>query len=442
MSRKAAVVLGIGCELFLACGRTDGGAAPVASVAPPASALRRPPPAPSAASSGVVPPPVPDSVAFKLEGTIVDLAVGRSICVLLEGGQVLCGDVGQKFEQIQLSEPAVSVSAGAFVTCAVLASGRVSCWGCPDRDGSRTGQVSLALPAMKSIAVGGYVACGATTSDEVVCWGELDEWPSHDGGEVCRDLRTEKVAGTTANLSAIALSPEAESAAVWVVAANGRAGLREELPRADVDDLQRVARRWKRALVAVPTRGSILELQVGGRFEEFWFPRREGCVLRFNGDVACFRGPPRETGVLEGKKFKRSFVHACALLRDGSVSCWGDNRFGAAPPSVALSQRATALAVGGDHACALLADRTVSCWGAGGWGASYEPAGPCPGFCGYSVCGPKPRAVPNLANVTLLRAASNGSTATCAVTADHWLVCWGAENMKTRSRHNCDVRPR
>jgi len=45
---------------------------------------------------------------------------------------------------------------------------------------------------------------------------------------------------------------------------------------------------------------------VGGKFEEFFFSRQDGCLLRFNGDVACFRWPPRETEALEGKKFKRA----------------------------------------------------------------------------------------------------------------------------------------
>ena len=66
---------------------------------------------------------------------------------------------------------------------------------------------------------------------------------------------------------------------------------------------------------------------------------------------------------------------SCARRSDGSVWCWGSNGYGqlgtgllspatqASPVPVALPAQATALAVGNDHACALLADGSVVCWG-------------------------------------------------------------------------------
>jgi alpha-tubulin suppressor-like RCC1 family protein len=71
--------------------------------------------------------------------------------------------------------------------------------------------------------------------------------------------------------------------------------------------------------------------------------------------------------------------HACALLRDGSVRCWGDNRRGqlgvglpvgtlamtAVPMAIpGLTAPATRLAAGSAHTCALLQGDTVMCWGA------------------------------------------------------------------------------
>lgn len=73
----------------------------------------------------------------------------------------------------------------------------------------------------------------------------------------------------------------------------------------------------------------------------------------------------------------------CARLDDGSVKCWGDNTYGQlglgdgrprgilpgemgdALPAVALgsNRRATALSVGYRHACALLDDQSIKCWG-------------------------------------------------------------------------------
>ncbi|MCC6521228.1 MAG: hypothetical protein IT373_01075 [Polyangiaceae bacterium] len=68
--------------------------------------------------------------------------------------------------------------------------------------------------------------------------------------------------------------------------------------------------------------------------------------------------------------------HSCALLRGGSVACWGngkDGRLGdgrldgeATPEPVRVDASlpaSTALAAGGAHTCALAEDGTVWCWG-------------------------------------------------------------------------------
>ena len=69
--------------------------------------------------------------------------------------------------------------------------------------------------------------------------------------------------------------------------------------------------------------------------------------------------------------------HACALLTDGGLQCWGSNIWGQlgsgdpdphnalAPVDVRLSgpARATQIACGFFHTCALLSDGTTQCWG-------------------------------------------------------------------------------
>src|SRR5919202_1270356 len=78
--------------------------------------------------------------------------------------------------------------------------------------------------------------------------------------------------------------------------------------------------------------------------------------------------------------------HTCALLDDGSVRCWGfgaNGRLGyantnnvadkptttpdkAGPVDLGAGRTATAITVGAAHACAILDDGTVRCWGFGG----------------------------------------------------------------------------
>jgi len=384
---------------------------------------------------------MPGARALTLPWPVTDFTIGWSICVLREGGAVFCGDFERKFEQIPLSAPAIALSANATVTCALLDSGRVSCWGCQSDPDTRTGQVRLSLPAMKSIALGQYAGCGQTQADNVVCWGELEyRQVGGRGGEVCNSSKQETVRGRTGNAAAVALSPEAQAATVWLLGRDGRLSVREELPQADgVNTHADIERRWRRELVRVPAPGRAVALGVGGMFEQWSFPRVEGCVLRLDGRVECVHGPMGRGDIdINGKRWRHSFAHACALLGNGRLACWGDNRFGQAPPSLAFDEPATSIAIGGDHGCALLRDETVSCWGAADWSLGSQGKGSCPTPCGdghFASCDSHPRAVPNLMRVELLRAASDGSLATCAVTADHSLVCWGV-----RGRRDCDKR--
>ncbi|MGQ0629607.1 MAG: RCC1 domain-containing protein [Sporichthyaceae bacterium] len=130
--------------------------------------------------------------------------------------------------------------------------------------------------------------------------------------------------------------------------------------------------------------------------------------------------------------------HSCAIVTDGSVRCWGENRFGqlgyantdnigddespgaAGPVDLGPGRRAIALAAGSNSSCAVLDDGTVRCWGFGG-----------PGQLGYgdtenigddeapSAAGP----------VRLPRGAvgiSAGGFHVCALLVDSTLTCWGS----------------
>jgi alpha-tubulin suppressor-like RCC1 family protein len=67
--------------------------------------------------------------------------------------------------------------------------------------------------------------------------------------------------------------------------------------------------------------------------------------------------------------------HTCAVTSDGGVQCWGNNQFGqigngrsddVAPrptPVKGLGGKAKAVSAGGMHTCALLDDGRVQCWG-------------------------------------------------------------------------------
>jgi alpha-tubulin suppressor-like RCC1 family protein len=115
------------------------------------------------------------------------------------------------------------------------------------------------------------------------------------------------------------------------------------------------------------------------------------------------------------------FAHACALDRDGSVTCWGSDEHGQLK---APTGRFSQLTAGGWHSCALRQDGTVACWGAGarsgdcGPGQDKKPKGD-PGLdCGQAA--PPPG---------VFREIAAGWHHTCGVRANGKVVCWGSDHL-------------
>ena len=125
--------------------------------------------------------------------------------------------------------------------------------------------------------------------------------------------------------------------------------------------------------------------------------------------------------------------HSCAILNDGTVSCWGHNNQGQLGDGTQISRyvptptlslgggvKAVDIAVGGQHSCAVLDDGNVKCWGSNAYGQlgdgtttdSYSPISSS-GFTGTS------QAI----------AITAGWTFTCALIEDGSVKCWGRNNL-------------
>ena len=64
--------------------------------------------------------------------------------------------------------------------------------------------------------------------------------------------------------------------------------------------------------------------------------------------------------------------HNCGLRTDGTIECWGDNRYGQSEAPVGAY---TSVSAGFEHTCAVRSDQTLRCWGNSEDGRTDAPAG-------------------------------------------------------------------
>ncbi|HEY4332357.1 MAG TPA: hypothetical protein VGM78_07300, partial [Ilumatobacteraceae bacterium] len=237
-----------------------------------------------------------------------------------------------------------TLAAGEFHHCALLSAGTVTCWG--DNGAGQLGDgstVSTGTPVgvnvitgatpdatATSIAAGSMHTCALMADKTVTCWGD------NASGQL----------GVDPSLTPLSSTP---------IAVPG------------VSDVVAIAAGDSHTC-AVLTGGSV----------QCWGANDEGQLGRNTGPsdpsytAKAVPGLTTVIGASTGTKF------TCALLANGGVSCWGLNDHlqlgratagGATPVVVAgldgTAAKAKALDIDGDHACAVLADATISCWGAG-----------------------------------------------------------------------------
>lgn len=129
--------------------------------------------------------------------------------------------------------------------------------------------------------------------------------------------------------------------------------------------------------------------------------------------------------VITPKKVAISYLHGCAVLSDGSVQCWGNNRHGelgsnqvavaVTPIAVPGITSAIDISVGYTHSCALLADGTIECWGDNSVGQVGNGTISSTGVF-------SPVQVTGINSATAI--STDGST-NCAIVSGGAVKCWG-----------------
>ena len=153
-----------------------------------------------------------------------------------------------------------------------------------------------------------------------------------------------------------------------------------------------------------------------------------------DGSTANSLVPVTVTGITGAKAVAAGGFHTCAILGDGTVKCWGNDGMGeigdgspgdtsSSPTTVSgitTANPAKALSLGEFHSCALLDDGTVTCWGHNGFGqigdGTTDDRSTATAVAGL----PDPAADPVLVLTT-------GSSHTCVLLddSDKTVRCWG-----------------
>lgn len=163
------------------------------------------------------------------------------------------------------------------------------------------------------------------------------------------------------------------------------------------------------------------------------------------GSVTTQKVPPADAVKLGSDRTVKQLAlgqrHACALLDNGTVKCWGDNALGQlgvghasnqgdgpsemgdSLDAVPLGQLAKSLALGSKHSCALLADDTLKCWGYGFYGQLGNGSTSNVGDLDGEVAALDPIELGPGSKAKLVAA---GGDHTCAVLVDDSIKCWGA----------------
>jgi alpha-tubulin suppressor-like RCC1 family protein len=287
---------------------------------------------------------------------------GSHTCAILDDASVSCwgsGSDGQlgdgtttdrntptQTSSLGTGRTAVAISSGAFHTCAILDDASVSCWGWNSEgqlgDGTTTDrntptQTSSLGTGRTAVAISsGYAhTCAILDNGAVSCWGDGGNGRLGNGGTSSKTTPILTSSLGTGRTAVALSSGYAHTCAIldngavscWGLGSNGRLG-------------------------------------------------NGGTHYKSTPTLTSSLGTERTAVAISS-----GYAHTCAVLDDASVSCWGQNGYGqlgdgttthrntpTQTSSLGTGRTAVAISSGAFHTCAILDDGSVSCWGYNSFG--------------------------------------------------------------------------
>ena len=377
--------------------------------------------------------------------TAVAISSGDShTCAVLDDGSVSCWGYNGNFElgigtntyyyesptqtsSLGTGRTAVAISSGDSHTCAVLDDGSVSCWGY-NGDGQlgdgTTANRSTPTPTSSlgtgrtavAISSGWLHTCAVLDDGSVTCWGLNIAGQLGDGTTTNRTTPTQ-TSSLGSGRTAVAIS----SGSSWftcVILDDGSVSCWGYNIYNQLGDGTTTSR-------TTPTQTSSLGTTTN--------PRNAALSERdFDGDGILNIFDVHQNLDYRESAISSGYRHTCAILDNGSVSCWGENSDGrlgdgmltdrstpTQTSSLGTGRTAVAISSGKYHTCALLDDGSVSCWGDNG---NYQLGD------GTTTDRNTPTQTSSLGTGRTAVAISSGDYHTCAILDDGSVSCWGYNN--------------
>ncbi len=366
----------------------------------------------------------------------------RHTCAVLSDGTVKCwgyntyGQLGDGTTNLALSPVIVSglssataVALGGDHSCVTVSGGSIKCWGDGAKlgDGAgidRTAPVDVQnVSSVSSISAGVDHTCAVLTSGTVKCWGtnsdgELGNGTAGNGLVPVEVLGLNSVVEVSAGDGFTCARLADGSVRCWGGSGSGQLGLGKA-------NLQRVT-----IPTTVQGTGSVTDIALGydhacavisDQTVKCWGKNDYGQLG--DGTIADSFEPVTVVGLNSVTSVSLGKNFSCARNSSGTVKCWGGNGSGTlgdgtltqslTPTFVSGISSATQIGSGEVHACALLADKTARCWGHNGSGQLGD---------GTGTLRSSPVEVSGLTNITQI---ALGYRQTCALLSDGTVQCWG-----------------
>ena len=347
-----------------------------------------------------------------------------------------------------------SISLGESHSCAILETSGIVCWGSNGAGqlgiGSNSNKVTaryIITPLSTNLlSAGDGYSCAIFNQGQLKCWGHNDHGQLGDGSTTDRNTPTS--ISLIGSRSAVSVS--AGDSHTCVLIENGSVqcwGLNGDYQVGDGSTTERHSPR----LVSLPSGLWAEQVSAGGfhtcailsdKTLRCWGNNSNGQI----GDgTTVDRSSPKNVSLPSGRipiHVSAGYLSTCALLDDGSVRCWGSNGVGqlgdgsttdrTTPAAVNLptGRYALTIEIGVGHACAILDDFFLRCWGSNTYGQIGD---------GTTTGRTSPTSVSTTLTVMSFSIGTYGHT--CAIFQNNQLRCWGRNligqvgDMTTTSRN-------